>query len=37
MVEFKRIPGISSDWPLNHVRAGQEEFTAEIEAADSRK
>jgi SAM-dependent methyltransferase len=33
MVEFKRIPGESSDWILNHVRAGQEVFTAEIEAA----
>lgn len=33
MVEFKRIPGVSSDWILNHVRAGQEVFTAEIEAA----
>jgi predicted methyltransferase len=33
LVEFKRIPGTSSDWVLNHVRAGQEVFTAEIEAA----
>ena len=33
MVEFKRLPGKSSDWILNHVRAGQEVFTAEIEAA----
>ncbi|MEW6302466.1 MAG: methyltransferase domain-containing protein [Verrucomicrobiota bacterium] len=33
VVEFKRIPGVSSDWILNHVRAGQEVFTAEIEAA----
>lgn len=30
LVEFKRIPGVSSDWVLNHVRAGQEVFTAEI-------
>lgn len=30
MVEFKRIPGVTSDWTLNHVRAGQEVFTAEI-------
>ena len=37
MVEFKRIPGVSSDWTLNHVRAGQEEFTAEIEAAGFEK
>ncbi len=33
LVEFKRIPGTSSDWVLNHVRAGQEVFTAEINAA----
>lgn len=33
LVEFKRVPGESSDWILNHVRAGQEVFTAEIEAA----
>ena len=33
VVDFKRIPGQSSDWVTNHVRAGQEVFTAEIEAA----
>jgi ubiquinone/menaquinone biosynthesis C-methylase UbiE len=33
LVEFKRVPGKSSDWILNHVRAGQEVFTAEITAA----
>ena len=33
LVEFKRIPGTSSDWVLNHVRAGQDAFTAEIKAA----
>lgn len=33
LVEFRRIPGKSSDWILNHVRAGQEVFTSEIEAA----
>ncbi|HXG47414.1 MAG TPA: methyltransferase domain-containing protein [Methylomirabilota bacterium] len=33
LVDFKRIPGRSSEWVLNHVRAGQEVFTAEIEAA----
>lgn len=32
LVEFKRIPGTTSDWMLNHVRAGQEVFTAEIKA-----
>lgn len=33
LVEFKRIPGVSSEWIMNHVRAGQEVFTAEILAA----
>ena len=37
VVDFKRIPGQSSDWVLNHVRGGQEIFTAEIEAAGFRK
>lgn len=37
LVEFKRIPGVSSDWTINHVRAGQEVFTAEIEAAGFKK
>jgi hypothetical protein len=33
VVDFKRIPGVSSEWVLGHVRAGQDVFTAEIEAA----
>ncbi len=33
LVEFKRVPGKSSDWVMNHVRAGQDVFTAEIIAA----
>ena len=33
LVDFKRVPGVSSEWTLNHVRAGEEVFTAEIEAA----
>lgn len=33
LVEFHRIPGKSSDFILNHVRAGQEVFIKEIEAA----
>jgi len=33
LVEFKRIPGVSSEWILNHVRAGQEVFESEIAAA----
>jgi SAM-dependent methyltransferase len=30
LVDFRRIPGTSTDWVLNHVRAGQEVFEAEI-------
>lgn len=37
LVEFKRIPGQSSDWILQHLRAGQGVFTAEIEAAGFKK
>lgn len=37
MVEFKREPGVSSEWAMNHIRAGKEEFTKEIEAAGFRK
>jgi SAM-dependent methyltransferase len=33
VVDFHRIPGVSREWLLNHVRAGQEVFRAEIEAA----
>ena len=33
LVEFHRIPGKSSDFILNHVRAGKEVFVKEIEAA----
>lgn len=33
VIDFIRIPGISSPWILGHVRAGEETFTAEIEAA----
>lgn len=37
LVDFKREPGVSSEWILNHVRAGQETVTAEFEAAGFRK
>jgi predicted methyltransferase len=37
LVDFKRIPGQSSEWILNHVRAGQEVFAAEIEAVGFRQ
>ena len=33
VVDFARIPGKSSDWVLNHVRAGQEVVEKEIIAA----
>jgi len=32
LVDFKRIQGVSSEWVMNHVRAGQETFTQEIES-----
>lgn len=37
LVDFKRVPGESSDWILNHVRAGEEVVTSEIEAAGFHK
>jgi len=33
IVDFRRIPGVSRPWILEHVRAGQEQVEAEIEAA----
>jgi predicted methyltransferase len=33
LVDFVRIEGVSSEWTLNHVRAGQEVVTQEIENA----
>lgn len=37
LIDFKRVPGVSSDWILDHVRAGQEVVTAEILAAGFEK
>lgn len=37
LIDFKRVPGVSSDWILNHVRAGQEVVIAEFEAAGFKK
>ncbi len=31
LVDFERIPGVSREWLLKHVRAGKDVFTAEIE------
>ncbi len=33
VIEFHRIEGVSREWCMSHVRAGQEVFVAEIEAA----
>lgn len=33
IVDFIRIPGVSREWILGHVRAGQDEVTKEVEAA----
>ena len=33
VIDFKRIPGISSPWVMGHVRAGEEQVIAEITAA----
>ena len=32
VIDFERIPGVSREWTLGHVRAGKETFTEEIEA-----
>lgn len=37
LIDFKRIPGVSSEWTMNHVRAGQEVVTKEIESAGFEK
>ena len=37
VVDFKRIPGESSEWILSHVRAGQEVFEKEIAAVGFQK
>lgn len=37
LIDFKRIPGESSDFVMSHVRAGQEVFESEIVAAGFEK
>ena len=37
LIDFKRIPGVSSEWVMGHVRAGQEVFESEITAAGFEK
>lgn len=36
VIDFERIPGVSQDWIVKHVRGGKEEFRREIEAAGFR-
>ncbi|GJM23067.1 MAG: methyltransferase [Planctomycetota bacterium] len=33
LLDFERVPGVSRDWMLEHVRAGKLEFAGEVEAA----
>ena len=33
VIDFRRIPGVSSPWVMNHVRAGKETSVREIEQA----
>ena len=33
IVDFERIPGVSTEWTLNHVRAGKEIVRQEVESA----
>ena len=33
VIDFERIPGVSREWTLGHVRAGKSVFRQEIEQA----
>ena len=37
LIDFKRIPGVSSEWVMGHVRAGQEVFESEVTEAGFEK
>lgn len=37
LIDFKRIPGESSDFVMGHVRAGQEVFSPKLPPLDSRR
>jgi FkbM family methyltransferase len=37
VIDFRRVDGESTDWVMNHVRAGQEVFEAEISEAGFQK
>lgn len=34
IVDFERVPGVSTEWVLGHVRAGKDEVIAEMESFD---
>jgi predicted methyltransferase len=36
VIDFRRVEGESTEWTMNHVRAGQEVFEAEITKAGFR-
>ncbi|MEX1026775.1 MAG: class I SAM-dependent methyltransferase [Candidatus Paceibacterota bacterium] len=36
VIDFERVPGVSRDWIVDHVRAGKEVFRDEIESAGFR-
>lgn len=33
LIDFRRLPGLSSNWIMNHVRAGRSAVVAEVQAA----
>ena len=37
LVDYRRIPGQSSEWTLSHIRAGQDVFEREIESCGFKK
>lgn len=37
LIDFKRIPGVTREWTMKHVRAGQEVFTKEVVHAGFQK
>lgn len=37
LIDFRRVPGKSTDWVLNHVRASQEVFESEVVQSGFRK
>lgn len=37
LIDFRRVPGKSTDWVLDHVRAGQEVFVSEVVQAGFQK